>query len=101
MSTMGLIGRFRQQPSENRRYFVNYAAALQEAETVTNVVTVIDTVTVPPLAISNVTIAADGKSVTLFVGGGLDGNVYKVTLRVTTSSGQVFEDEVEYIVEEK
>lgn len=95
-----IIGRFEQQPGENKRYRADFTANLAAGETITTPVFVVDQVTTPPLVVSNIAVGPDGDQVVFFVGGGLDGTVYKVTMTTNTSDGQVLEDELEFRVTE-
>lgn len=95
------IGRFFHQPWEVKRYRVDYSKNLVSSEVLQTVEYVVDTTTSPPLAVSNSAVAPDGLSVTFFVGGGVDGQTYKVSVRVTTNAGQKFEDEIEFVIEER
>lgn len=95
------IGRFFQQPWEVKRYRVRYSKNLGDNETITLLEFLIDNVTVPPLVVDNGAIAPDGDQVTFFVSGGLTQNTYKVSVRVTTTMGQKFEDEIQYVIRER
>lgn len=95
------IGRFFQQPWEKKRYRVNYSKNLGENETISQVSFVVDTTTNPALVVSNGAIAPDGDQVTFFIEGGLSPTTYKVSVRITTSAGQKFEDEIQFVVQER
>lgn len=95
------IGRFFQQPWEKKRYLVNYDKNLGDNETISLIQFLIDQATVPPLVVSNGAIAPDGKQITFYAEGGLSPTTYKVSVRVTTSSGQKFEDEVQFVIQER
>jgi hypothetical protein len=95
------IGRFFQQPWEVKRYRIDYTKELAEDEIISLLAFVVDNVTTPPLAVTNGAIAPDGDQVTFFVGGGLTGNTYKVSARVTTNAGQQFEHELEFVIQER
>jgi parallel beta-helix repeat protein len=88
------LERFTQQPTEAKRYRVSFVRDVSAAETITNPTFEITPTTDPPLLTSAVVIAADGKSVSFLVAGGLHLNSYRVTTRVTTSLGQTLEDEM-------
>lgn len=94
------LGKFKQAPLENRRYFVDYSDWLDVGETLTAppVLSVVET-TSPPLTISSDAISSDSLGVVFYVSGGLDGEEYQVDLVVTTSLGQVKEDSFLYIIE--
>lgn len=95
------IGRFFQQPWEIKRYRVDFTLNLGDNEIVSLLSFLVDNTTSPPLDVTNAAIAPEGKEITFFVGGGLSGNSYKVTIRTTTTVGQRFEDEIEFVIQER
>jgi len=97
---MSLLGRYKQQPGENRKRGVDYARFLEAGEAVSTITAAITPVTVPLLTTPSIIIDAAGKKFAYFVGGGLNGTTYLVEFTVTTSLGQVLEDEIEIEVEE-
>lgn len=96
-----ILDRYRQQPSELRRREVDYTDWLADDETIESpVVTSVTPTTSPTFDLDSVTVDPTGKIVEYFAGGGLSGTDYVVMIRITTSDGQVREDEVEITVEE-
>lgn len=112
-----MLARWRKQPSENRRYTIDYSRWLADGEFLSSAVTEVSEevpaeeqalrdadpsreatvkVTVSGLAIP----LPDQNTLTFFVSQGVDGVVAKVTLRVTTNDQQVREDEVEFLIDE-
>jgi hypothetical protein len=91
------LGKFKQAPLETRRYFVDYSEWLDTGEILIAplVVNVVETTT-PPLVISSEVISSDNLGVVFYVSGGLDGEQYQVDVIVTTSLGQVKEDNFTY-----
>lgn len=94
------LGKFKQAPLENRRYFIDYSDWLDQGETLVSplIVNVVETTT-PPLTITSNAISTDGLGVVFYVSGGLDGEEYQVDIIVTTSSAQVKEDSFLYTIE--
>ena len=94
------IDRYRQQPADRRYRSVDYAPWLTDGETLTNVTSSVSPVTVPPLVVDGVTFDATATEVLYFAGGGVDGTTYEITFTITTSDGQIRQDEIEIEVEE-
>jgi hypothetical protein len=79
-----------QQPSERRRYSIDYSEALDQFDSVESVV--VKSIVPEGLNVSATQITP---RVRLSIDGGTSGVTYKVTLTVTTSNGnEIFEDEV-------
>lgn len=97
---MSILGRYKQQPGEKRKRGIDYTEFLEDGETVSTVTAAVTPVTSPVFAVSNIVIDPDGKKFAYFVEGGLTNNTYMVELTVTTSLGQILEDEIEIEVEE-
>jgi hypothetical protein len=90
-----IIARFEQQPWEKKRYRVDFRDHLADGETIVTPTFVISPTTTPPLAVSNVAIAPDADQLVMFIEGGVDGTLYRITMRTTTSDLQKLEDEIE------
>ena len=90
-----VIARFEQQPWEAKRYRVDFRDHLADGEVILTPTFVISPTTSPALQISNVAIAPDGDQLVLFISGGVDGTLYRVTMRTETSDTQKLEDEIE------
>lgn len=101
ISTEKPIGRFCQQPWERRRYRVNYTNALGDSELAVTPTFVIDTETDPALVVDSAAVDPTGKYLVFYVSGGVSGTTYKVSVRMETSAGQKFEDEVDFFIEER
>ncbi len=97
---MSVLDRYRQQPSETRRREIDYSEWLATEELITDIDVTVSPSTSPALAVAPVSIDPDGKIIEYYAGGGLTGNDYTVTFKITTDDGQVREDEVEITVEE-
>lgn len=101
MSSQGISGRFRQQPSERRRYRIDYTKSLGEAEIIQAPVTVnVLPVTTPPLVVDGVVIDPEGKQLVLFASGGLSGTTYGVRILAPTNASQILEDDIEVLVQQ-
>lgn len=102
-----LLQRLSKQPVERWRYTINYAPRLKGSSVervdppVEFAITRLDDgVDATPLEVVNSFLEADGSKLTLLIGGGDDGGSYKLSITVTTNYGQVWQDELEVLVEE-
>jgi hypothetical protein len=97
-----LTARFVQASSENKRYLMDYSLQMATGEVVSTIVPTVtsptDSAPVLSFAITGVAIAPDGQHAAFYAGGGLDLNIYDVKFIATTSLGQRFEDDVEYVI---
>lgn len=92
------LGRFTKQPAERKRYSIDYSDWLDTGETISTA-----TFAVAPtgaLEVDAYTIGSPATSVVFFVNGGTSGVTYKVTVTITTSGGQIKEDEILFSVRE-
>jgi hypothetical protein len=94
------LAKFKQAPLENKRYAIDYSQWLDSNETLVGTQLNVRGVTTPPLVASTATIAEAGTTVVFFVSGGLDGEEYQIDILATSSSGQIKEDSVLYIIED-
>lgn len=101
-----LSARFRQTPSERRRYLLDYTLDLASGETITGMATPViypdannPQIVVAPLVIDTIAIAPGGLQVAFFCSGGDDLGVYQVQFLATTSIGQIREDVVEFDIQ--
>lgn len=92
-----ILGRYRQQPGDDRKRAVDFTNWLEDNEVITNVAVAVDP---SGLTVHDVLVDPDGLFFAYFAGGGVDGTTYKVTFTTTTNAGQVREDEIEIEVEE-
>jgi len=92
---MSVLGKYYKQPRENRDYDVLYTKFFSKRT---------DTIsTVSVVADPGVTIGASatlGLVFKVFIGGGTDGQTYKVTVTMTSSTGVIKEDEFYVTVKE-
>lgn len=92
------LGRLKKTAAEVKRVTFDYSRWLATAETVSARSFTITPTTAPALTVSASSIAGDGKSVTFFVEGGTDDAAYDVIIQITTSDGQVKQDELKVTV---
>jgi hypothetical protein len=84
------LGTDTKQPGERRQYAFDYSDALLSGDTLA-LATLKD---VAPTGLTVDTVGVDGANVVFWVEGGVDGESYWTTLTVTTTLGEVFEDEL-------
>lgn len=83
------------QPGERFSYTANYEDALTTGD---NVQSAVASVSPVGLVVDNVGVY--DPRVRIWVSGGVDGVIYKVTLNVTTADGRVFQDELVFKIKE-
>ncbi len=88
------LGRIKKTAAEVKRATVDYQRWLGTAETISARTFTISPTTSPALAVSSSAIAGDGKSLSFFVEGGLDDHTYTLIVQITTSDGQIKQDEL-------
>jgi len=103
-----LSARFRQSPSETKRYVLDYTLQLAPGESISSVAVNIVQVSgaaSPVLAVTGVALLPPVGTVVpgaaYYVSGGVDQGQYEVQFLATTSIGQILEDVVSYILAEK
>lgn len=92
------LGKFTQTPTENKAYVIDYSQWLTSAEFVNSVTFAITQATTPPLVIGSQAISTDQTMVSFFVSGGVDRTDYEVEVTMTSSIGQIKNDQVFYVV---
>jgi hypothetical protein len=97
---MAVLGAYVQQPREAISYVIDYSCWLDAAAVEIldpGVPTLIITpATTPPLVVTGAISGTD--KVKLLVSGGIDGTQYKNEVVVSTSEGQIKEDEVKFTI---
>lgn len=88
-----LIGDVDKQPAEIRRYTFNYSAWLGSGELITACTITPDDDDIEVVD-DSIDIDEGAQKISFLVSGGEDGAQYVLTVRVTTSVGQVKEDEL-------
>jgi hypothetical protein len=84
------LGTITLQPNERRNYTVQYGEALDSGDNINDVVAC----AVSPVGLTALATQITPEQVRVLVYGGANGTTYKITLRVATIYGEVFEDEL-------
>lgn len=94
------LAKYVKDPTEQKRYQIDYTNWLDTGEGVTSVVfSVLNQSGSSPLVINSIQVLPTGLGVQYYVSGGLDGTTYRVLATLTTNTGpQVREDELIYVV---
>lgn len=90
------LGTFEKQPAEKKWVSINYEKALDDGDSIIQ----IDYCTAEPAGLILTTSLVSESRGRIFVENGADGTTYKITTRVTTNNGEVFEDELTCKVKE-
>ena len=77
------------QPSETRLMTMDFSASMSSGEIVSS----LDSTTTTPVGVTFGTVTLGTKSVSVLISGGTDKKKYKIQFIVTTSLGQVLENE--------
>lgn len=91
------LGRFVKTPGERKRYSIDYYDWLDQGERIFGVT--FQTYIPDELEVDAFQIDPDGTRVIFFVSGGLDDVLYTVNVKMTTTGGQIKEDELLFVVE--
>ena len=92
------LGRYQKTPSERKRYSLDYYDWLDQGEKI--FIMAFQVIPEGELEIDAFSINANGTEVVFFANGGVDGGEYVVNVRMTTTGGQLKEDEVLFEVDE-
>lgn len=84
------LGTFPKQPSERLSKSILYVDALDDGDEIA----VVMSCTAEPAGLTVVPALVDANRVRLWVSAGADGVAYKITVRVQTAGGEIFEDEL-------
>jgi hypothetical protein len=84
------LGSTEKQPDERRQYAFGYANAMISGDVLAQA----ELKGVSPLGLTVDTVTIEGSNVVFWVESGVPGERYWVTLKTTTSAGEVFEDEL-------
>jgi len=98
MSIVTAGERLYKQPSERKKFTMDFTRPLDTSETITALDSVTSEtleggasdLTIPAVGYSN-TINSDANKILLWIEGGTSGNTYRIEVQVTTSSGQKLE----------
>lgn len=95
-----ISAKFKQSPSERKRYVSDFTLDLDDGETITGVVTSVTSTTdapvSPALVCNSVMVAPSGTQFIYYISGGVDANTYMVDFEVTTSLSKTLESVVQY-----
>lgn len=94
------LARFTKQPAERKRYSIDYSDWLDTGETISTVTFVPSPIATGGLEIDAYSIASPATSVVFFANYGVSGTTYTVTVTITTSGGQIKEDEILFAIRE-
>jgi len=92
------VGKIKKTTAEVKRVTLDYSRWLGDTEIITTKTFAATPATDTALTVGTSAIAADGKSVTMYIEGGEDDNVYDLLVQVVTSAGQIKEEEVKVTV---
>jgi len=94
------MSNFIKQPNEKYPISIDYSAVLNESETISSreVIGYLGDTDVTAIIIDSSSISGD--DILVVVKAGDAGNTYKITVRATTSDGNVYEKDVEMYVNE-
>ncbi|TXH19355.1 MAG: hypothetical protein E6R03_00690 [Hyphomicrobiaceae bacterium] len=90
------LGKFTKTPVDRKRYSIDYSDWLDDTEVIQSVTFEVTPTTASPLVVDGDQINPDGKGVTFYVSGGLDGTTYKVLPTMTSAGGQIRKDSIQY-----
>jgi len=92
------LAKFSKSPAERKRYSIDYSDWLDTGETISSITFAVTPATTPELLIDAFQIGSPATSVALYVSGGTDGTTYTVDVLMTTSGGQIKEDQIVFSV---
>ena len=93
-----LLGKIEKQPTDRQNYFVKYEEYLQEGELLLSALAQVDIV--GELYVIGPVVMADDKTLEFWLEDGVDGVTYKLDITVTTTIGNVKQDEFKVKVKE-
>lgn len=91
------LAKFVQEPNEQKRYVLDYSDWLDTGETISSVAF---SISPAGMTVPSSTIGTPANTVSFFITGGTSGTKYTVEAQITTSAGQVKEDQLVFIVRE-
>jgi hypothetical protein len=93
------LAKFVKSPAERKRYSIDYSEWLDTGELVSSIVfTVAPSTGAAPLVIDSYLIGTPATDVDFFANYGVDGVGYTVNVVMTTSGGQIKEDQILFSV---
>ena len=95
------LARFTKAPAERKRYAIDYSDWLDTDETISLVSFVPSPIAAGGLEVDAYTISTPATSVVFFANYGIDGTTYTLNVTITTSGGQIKEDQILFSVREQ
>ena len=92
------LAKYQKTPAERKRYTLDYTDWLDTGETVSAVVFAVDPTGV--LFIDSYSIVGSGRQVVFYANAGATGVSYTADVRITTSTGQIKEDQIVFVVKD-
>lgn len=94
---MAILGKFIQSPIERKRYLLEYADWFTNSANPSGTISSVVFSSIPattPAEVDAYEINDPATSITIFISGGLNGVQYRILVTITTSDGQIKEDEI-------
>jgi hypothetical protein len=86
------LSRHMQASVDRLQYQFDYSRWLADGETISTFAFAVEDTTTPPLVVSGTSVdSATHSLLTCFIGGGVSGTKYSITVQITTSAGQTLE----------
>jgi hypothetical protein len=95
------LARFTKASTERKRYSIDYSEWLDTDETITAVAFLPSPLSTGGLEVDAYTISTPATSVVFFANAGIDGTTYTLDVTITTSGGQIKEDQILYSVRDQ
>lgn len=95
------LARFTKAPTERKRYSIDYSDWLDTGETITAVTFTPSPLVTGGLEVDAYTISTPATSVVFFANAGISGTTYTLDVTITTSGGQIKEDQILYSVRDQ
>ena len=95
------LARFVKAPAERKRYSIDYSDWLDTGETISSVAFIPSPLATGGLEVDAYTLSTPATSVVFFATAGIDGTTYTLEVVVTTSGGQIKEDQILFSVRDQ
>jgi hypothetical protein len=95
------LARFTKGPTERKRYSIDYSDWLDTGETISAVVFAPSPLVAGGLEVDAFTISTPATSVVFFANAGINGTTYTLDVTITTSGGQIKEDQILFSVRDQ
>lgn len=94
------LGKFAKSSQERKRYTIDYTDWLDTSETILTAAYTIRQATTPALVVDAQAILVGNKKISFYVSGGKDQETYDLEVAINTSTGQIKEDIVVFLIED-